>query len=159
MSGYKAAALVSLIAGIAVIVSGFGCWVKLVGPGGLVTVEFNGNGNFTSRSTYVAQGVSAWDGWPVGWLTALLGAVIVGAAILHLMEFLEPEEAPKSIALPGFLVGLAAVAVMIDKKLPLDVPKGELTESTLSSGSALTYLLIAAAVAVVAGFAMSAMDE
>lgn len=159
MSGYKAATVVSLVAGIAVVVSGFGCWVKLVGPGGLVTVEFNGSGNFTSRSMFVSQEVSAWDGWPVGWLTALLGAVIVGAAVLHLMEFLEPEEAPKSIALPGFLVGLAAVAVMIDKKLPLDVPSGELTESTLSSGSALTYLLIAAVVAVVAGFAMSVMDE
>lgn len=154
MSG-RIASLVAGGAGLAVLVAGFQTWVKWAGESGVV-VTLSGTGEFSSPYLVAAQEVASWHGLPIGWVTAVLGVVIVGSAVLHYVETLEADSAVKTVALPGFLAAVVAGVVLVDKSILLTgVPEGGLDGATSSAGVGAIVVLLGSIVAVVSGFALS----
>ncbi|WP_078309252.1 MULTISPECIES: hypothetical protein [unclassified Mycobacterium] len=157
MSG-RIASLVAGGAGLAIAVAGFQTWVKWAGDGGVVALS--GTGEFSSPYLLVASAVASWHGLPIGWVTAVLGVVIVGSAVLHYVETLEADSAVKTVALPGFLAAVAAGVVLVDKSVLLTgVPKGGLDGATPSAGAGAIVVLLGSIAAVVSGCALSVLDE
>ncbi|WP_100458680.1 hypothetical protein [Mycobacteroides abscessus] len=153
MSG-RIASLVAGGAGLAITVASFQTWVKWAGDGGVVALS--GTGEFSSPYLLVASEVASWHGLPIGWVTAVLGVVIVGSAVLHYVEVLEADVALKAVALPSVLGAVAAAAVLVDKNLLLTgVPEGGLDGATPSAGAGAIVVLLGSIAAVAAGFALS----
>lgn len=157
MSG-RIASLVAGGAGLAIVVASFQTWVKWAGDGGVVALS--GTGEFSSPYLMVASEVASWNGLPIGWVTTVLGVVIVGSAVLHYIETLEADSAVKTLALPGFLAAMAAGVVLVDKTVLLTgVPEGGLDGATPSAGAGAIVVLLGSIAAVVSGFALSVLDE
>lgn len=153
MSG-RIASLVAGGAGLAIAVAGFQTWVKWAGDGGVVALS--GTGEFSSPYLLVASAVASWHGLPIGWVTAVLGVVIVGSAVLHHLEILDDDVALKAVALPSVLGAVTATAVLVDKNLLLTgVPEGALDGATSSAGVGAIVVLLGSLVAMSAGFALS----
>lgn len=158
MSAGKTTSLLAGGAGLAIAVASFQTWVKWSGDGGVVALS--GTGEFSSPYLLVASEVASWHGFPIGWVTAVLGVVIVGSAVLHYIETLEADSAVKTLALPGFLAAVAAGAVLVDKSILLTgVPEGGLDGATPSAGMGAIVVLLGSIAAVVSGFALSLLDE
>lgn len=153
MSG-RIASLVAGGAGLAIVVASFQTWVKWSGDGGVVALS--GTGEFSSPYLLVASEVASWHGFPIGWITAVLGVVVIGSAVLHYVETLEANSAVKTVALPGFLAAVAAGVVLVDKRVLLTgVPEGGLDGATSSAGAGAIVVLLGSIAAVVSGFALS----
>ncbi|MDQ8119617.1 hypothetical protein [Mycobacteroides abscessus] len=158
MSG-RIASLVAGGMGLAIAVAGFQAWVKWAGESGVV-VKLLGTGEFSSPYLVAAQEVASWHGFPIGWVTAVLGVVIVGSAVLHYIEMFEADSAVKTVVLPGFLASVAAGVVLVDKSVLLTgVPEGGLDGATPSAGVGAIVVLLGSIAAVVSGFALSVLDE
>lgn len=157
MSGHKVTALSTLITGGVITFASFGPWVQVHSL--FATAYFRGNGAYSSSSNAIMAESAAWEGWPIGWVTAPLGVFILAASALHLLEMLYPESGPKSLVVPGSLVAIISVTVMIDKEMPLGIPHEDLSQYVLSSGSGLVTLLVASVVTIFMGLLMVVMYD
>ncbi|MBN7388571.1 FtsK/SpoIIIE family protein [Mycobacteroides abscessus subsp. abscessus] len=154
MSGHKTTSLLAGGAGLAVAIASFQTWVKWSGDWGVLTLS--GTGEFSSPYALIAGQVASWYAFPIGWITAVLGVVVIGSAVLHHMEILDDDVALKAVVLPSALGAVAAAVVLVDKNLLLTgVPKGGLDGATPSAGIGAIVVLLAFLVAMASGFALS----
>lgn len=158
MPAAKTTALLAGGAGLAIAVSGFQTWVRCSGDGGVV--ELAGTGQFSSPYLLAASVVARWHGFPIAWVTLVLGVIIIAAAALQYIEVFDADSALKTLALPGFAGSAAAGVVLMDKSILFTgVPQGALDGGALSAGPAAIFVLLASIATVVSGFALSVMDR
>ncbi|MBN7314142.1 hypothetical protein [Mycobacteroides abscessus] len=155
MSGHQSTALLAGGGGLAVLVASFQTWVKWAGESGVV-ITLSGTGEFSSPYVVAAQEAASWHAFPIGWITAVLGVVVLGSAVLHHLEILDDDVALKAVGVPSVLGAVAAAAVLVDKNLLLTgVPEGALDGATSSVGVGTIVVLLGFLVAMSAGFALS----
>ncbi|SHP22509.1 hypothetical protein [Mycobacteroides abscessus] len=158
MPAAKTTALLAGGAGLAIAVAGFQTWVRCSGDGGVV--ELSGTGQFSSPYLLAASVVARWHGFPIAWVTLVLGVIIIAAAALQYIEVFDADSALKTLALPGFVGGAAAGVVLMDKSILFTgVPHGGLDGGALSAGPAAIFVLLASIATVVSGFALSVMER
>lgn len=158
MSGHQSTSLLAGGGGLAVLVASFQTWVKWAGDGGVV--ELSGTGKFSSPYLLIASEVASWHGFPIAWITAVLGVVIMGSAVLHYTEMLEADSALKTVAAPSVLGAVAAAVVLVDKTVLLTgVPESGLDGATASAGIGAIGVLAGSLAALVAGFVLAGLDR
>ncbi|WP_131823903.1 hypothetical protein [Mycobacteroides abscessus] len=97
-------------------------------------------------------------GYPIAWVTLILGLAIIGASALHYTESLDSDLALKTVAIPGFLGVVTAVLAMFNKAMLIKVPEDELQGVPLSTGSGAIGVLMASIAVLVLGFVLSGLD-
>ncbi|RIS81280.1 hypothetical protein [Mycobacteroides abscessus] len=153
MSG-RITSLVAGGAGLAIAVAGFQTWVAIPDAG----VTVSGTGAFHSTNFWTSGVAAASHGYPIGWLTLLLGLVIAGSAALHDGDVLDADSALKSVALPGFIGVAVTVLAIFNKDTLIKVPADQLQGVALDTGTGAIVVLVASIAAVLAGFAILTLD-
>ncbi|MFT9573314.1 hypothetical protein ACM0BF_14170 [Mycobacteroides abscessus subsp. abscessus] len=154
ISGYKAVSLLAGGAGLVIAVAGFQTWVEIPSVG----VRVSGTGAFSSVLSWTADTPVVNHGYPVAWVTLVLGLAITGASALHYTESLDSDSALKTIALPGFLGVVLAVLAMFNKAILIKVPEDELQGVPLSTGNGAIEVLMASIAVLVLGFVLCSLD-
>ncbi|MBE5502866.1 hypothetical protein [Mycobacteroides abscessus] len=154
ISGYKAASLLAGGAGLVIAVAGFQTWVEITSVG----VRVSGTGAFSSILSWTADTPVVNHGYPIAWVTLVLGLAIIGASALHYTESLDSDSALKTIALPGFLGVVLAVLAMFNKAILIKVPEDELQGVPLSTGNGAIGVLMASIAVLVLGFVLSGLE-
>lgn len=135
-------------------VAGFGTWVTIPEVG----VKVSGTGVYNSTHFWTSGMATSDHGYPIGWLTLVLGLVIAGAAAMHFFDILDIDSAPKSVALPGFLGAAVTVLAIFNKDILIKASADDLRDMTLNTGGGAVLALAASIVATVGGFAISTLD-
>lgn len=134
--------------------AGFQTWVEIPSVG----VRVSGTGAFSSILSWTADTPVVNHGYPVAWVTLVLGLAITGASALHYTESLDSDSALKTIALPGFLGVVLAVLAMFNKAILIKVPEDELQGVPLSTGNGAIEVLMASIAVLVLGFVLCSLD-
>lgn len=154
IGGYKAVSLLAGGAGLVIAVAGFQTWVEIPSVG----VRVSGTGAFSSVVAWMADTPVMEHGYPIAWVTLILGLAIIGASALHYIEFLGSDSALKTVALPGFLGVALAVLAIFNKATLIKVPEDELQGVSLATGSGAIEVLMASIAVLVLGFVLCSLD-
>lgn len=154
IGGYKAVSLLAGGAGLVIAVAGFQTWVEIPSVG----VRVSGTGAFSSVVAWMADTPVMEHGYPIAWVTLILGLAIIGASALHYTESLDSDSALKTVALPGFLGVALAVLAIFNKATLIKVPEDELQGVSLDTGSGAIEVLMASIAVLVLGFVLSGLD-
>lgn len=135
-------------------VAGFQTWVSIPEVG----VTVSGTGMFRSTHFLTSGMATSEHGYPIGWLTLVLGVVIMGAAAMHMGDVLDADVALKSVVLTGLLSAAITALAILNKDTLIKVPADQLQGVALDTGTGAIIVLVASIAAVLAGFAILMFD-